>query len=98
MEQEKREQVKQSMLPGNNLNAALPPLSDLEFERLKADVLSESSQNLLPTQGKHKSFLHSSFVTKRNKRHWYNGLLNAPQMCTNGLEKKTSMKCQFGLF
>lgn len=52
MEQEKREQVKQSMLPGNNLNAALPPLSDLEFERLKADVLSESSQNLLPTQGK----------------------------------------------
>ena len=55
VEQEKREQVKQSMLPGNNLNTALPPLSDSEFERLKADVLSESSQNLLPAQGKKKT-------------------------------------------
>lgn len=54
MEQEKREQVKQNLLPGNNLNAALPPLSDLEFERLKADVLGESSQNLLSGQGKKK--------------------------------------------
>ncbi len=51
MEQEKREQVKQNLLPTSNMNAALLPLSDLEFERLKADVLGGSSQNLLSAQG-----------------------------------------------
>lgn len=56
VEQEKREQVKQNMLPGNSLNTALPPLSDAEFERLRVDVLnssgmSGSAQTLLTPQG-----------------------------------------------
>lgn len=59
VEQEKREQVKQNLLPGSNLSTALPPLSDAEFERLRADVLSSSSMNgssqtLLTSQGNNK--------------------------------------------
>lgn len=50
VEQEKREQVKQNLLPGSNLNTSFP-LSDSEFERLKADVLNVSVQTLLPSQG-----------------------------------------------
>lgn len=35
------------MSPGNNLSSALPPLSlsDADFERLRADVLSSSGIN-----------------------------------------------------
>lgn len=42
LEQEKREQEKQT---GNNLCGALPPLSDADFERLRADVLNSSGMN-----------------------------------------------------
>lgn len=56
LEQEKREQEKQNMSPGNNISTALPPLSDADFERLRADVLSSSgmngsTQSLLSPQG-----------------------------------------------
>lgn len=57
LEQEKREQEKQNMSPGSNLSTALPPLSDADFERLRADVLNSSGMNgtaqpLLSPQGR----------------------------------------------
>ena len=71
VEQEKREQGKQSMLPGSNLNTPLPPLSDAEFERLRADV----SQTLMTSQGLlmlYASFPFAFFVIlKRDKIAFY---------------------------
>lgn len=66
LEQEKREQEKQNMSPGNNLNAALSPLSDADFERLRADVLSSSgingsTQALLSPQGEPFFLVYSSY-------------------------------------
>lgn len=51
LEQEKREQEKQQTMSGSpsNVNTSLPPLSDADFERLRADILNNPSMSPTPT-------------------------------------------------